>query len=148
MVSAEEIGAARLARVIVQDIALYNVEPLASARGPAAAYEALAEQIDEGRELFRGRVGPSHWPVYEAALATLLEEGGPPAFETSGDARRLAEAMLDDAERAADAADDRLGQLDREVAKARARYRARVDAAWHRTFDRCVSARAHGWLER
>lgn len=144
----DEIGAVRLARVIVQDIALYNVSSLAVARGPVQTYEALADQIDEGRELFRGRVGPTHWPVYEAALASLLEHDGPPAYETPGDARRLAEAMLDEAERTADEADDRLSELDREVARARALYRERVHAAWHRTFDRCVSARAQRWLAR
>ncbi len=136
-----ENRAVRLARVIVQDIALYNIDRVAAAITTDGA--ALEEQIAEGRALFRTRIAPVHWHLYERAVKSLTGVGGPPIYETEGDAQRFADAVLDEAERTSGF---ELGVLDHQLARARRGYRTRVVSRWHRTFDRCVTRRADGWL--
>ncbi len=50
--------ARRLARIIVSDIALYNQELVEEGIRDGQFYTHLAEQIEEGRRLFRSRVAP------------------------------------------------------------------------------------------
>ncbi len=60
-------AAERLARVIIDDIKLYNRRYL-SAHGAAAAY---ADAIDEGRAFFRARVDSALHEIYEGLLHEL-----------------------------------------------------------------------------
>ena len=57
-----EEAAARLARVIISDIELYNAKKIAAGLD-------LATEIDEGRALFKSRVSGELLPVFENALA-------------------------------------------------------------------------------
>jgi hypothetical protein len=137
--------ATRLARVIVQDIALYSVELLARAPHDAEARQALADLEAEGRALFRGRLGRPHWPLYEAALESLRGKGRPP-LDTRDGAARLAAAVLDEAERLSADVPDRLACLDREVARARRAFRRQVASQWHGLYEQTLGARAAVWL--
>ena len=47
--------AERLARIIVSDIVLYNADKFAAAL-EGDVVEAMSQELDEGRTLFRGRV--------------------------------------------------------------------------------------------
>jgi hypothetical protein len=58
-----EDGAARLARVILSDVEIYNAKKIAS--GADLTYE-----ISEGRALFKKRVSPELLPIFETTLAT------------------------------------------------------------------------------
>lgn len=66
--------AERLARVIIDDIKLYNSRYL-HARGATSARDVCADAIDEGRAFFRQRVDSSFHDIYESSLAEL--EGAP-----------------------------------------------------------------------
>lgn len=48
----------RLARAIVSDIALYNQEKVQEGIKNDNIFDVLAEELDEGREHFHGRVSP------------------------------------------------------------------------------------------
>lgn len=50
--------AQQLARAIASDIQLYNKQKIEEALINDNFFEALAEEITEGRDLFRGRVTP------------------------------------------------------------------------------------------
>jgi len=53
-----EARAQQLARAIASDIQLYNKQKIEEALINDNFFEALAEEITEGRDLFRGRVTP------------------------------------------------------------------------------------------
>lgn len=74
----DQTAAERLARAIVADIMLYNHDAISSG-GPG-----LMAAIDEGRQLFRSRVGESLHPVFESAIAAshLAPWGAPAAGAT------------------------------------------------------------------
>jgi hypothetical protein len=57
-----EEAAARLARVIVSDIQLYNAKQIANGTD-------ISHEISEGRALFKSRVNPELTPLFETALA-------------------------------------------------------------------------------
>ena len=56
--SAERAQAERLARIIVSDIVLYNEEKFTAAVRSGNAVEALRDELEEGRALFRERIDP------------------------------------------------------------------------------------------
>lgn len=61
----EEAAARRLARAIASDVALYNEDKLRSGRSVDA-------EVSEGRELFRKRVDPALWPLYDEGIELVL----------------------------------------------------------------------------
>jgi hypothetical protein len=73
MIETEE-AARRLARAIASDLSLYNEEKILEGLQADNLYETLAEEIEEGRELFRGRVTPDLFEknFYDRAIIDLL----------------------------------------------------------------------------
>lgn len=69
-----EEAARRLARAIASDLSLYNEDKILEGLQADNLYEALAEEIEEGRELFRGRVTPELFGknFYDRAIIDLL----------------------------------------------------------------------------
>ena len=69
-----EEAARRLARAIASDLSLYNEEKILEGLQADNLYETLAEEIEEGRELFRGRVTPDLFEknYYDRAIVDLL----------------------------------------------------------------------------
>jgi hypothetical protein len=61
----DEAAARRLARAIASDLALYNEAKL-------RAGQSIEAEISEGRELFRTRVEPQHFRVYETEIEHVL----------------------------------------------------------------------------
>jgi hypothetical protein len=55
--------ASRLARTIASDISLYNEDKIIRGITNDSLYEELEEELEEGRELYKGRVEPS---LYES----------------------------------------------------------------------------------
>jgi hypothetical protein len=53
---AERAKAERLARIIVSDIVLYNPEKFAAALRTASPVDAMRDELEEGRALFRDRI--------------------------------------------------------------------------------------------
>lgn len=51
--------AVRLARTIASDISLYNEEKILRGITEDTLFDEIAEELEEGRELYRGRVDPS-----------------------------------------------------------------------------------------
>ncbi len=50
--------ARRLARVILSDISLYNPEKIKEGIEADTLFETLAEELEEGRELYKSKVAP------------------------------------------------------------------------------------------
>jgi hypothetical protein len=73
MIETEE-AARRLARAIASDLSLYNEDKILEGLQADNIYESLAEEIEEGRELFRGRVTPELFGknYYDRAIIDLL----------------------------------------------------------------------------
>ncbi|MCK9459749.1 MAG: hypothetical protein M0R80_08930 [Proteobacteria bacterium] len=69
-----EEAARRLARAIASDLSLYNEDKILEGLQADNLYEILAEEIEEGRELFRGRVMPELFGLnfYDRAIIDLL----------------------------------------------------------------------------
>jgi hypothetical protein len=69
-----EEAARRLARAIASDLSLYNEDKILEGLQADNLYEILAEEIEEGRELFRGRVMPELFALnfYDRAIIDLL----------------------------------------------------------------------------
>ena len=70
--SEEHEKAARLARIIVSDIILYNQEEFDAAVRAGNVLEALGPQLAEGHALFAGRVDPSVADAQEFLSQELL----------------------------------------------------------------------------
>lgn len=67
--------AARLGRAIASDIALYNSEKIAKSYANDSLFEDLKDAIEEGRELYRGRLSEAFDPTqkyYEHALVDVI----------------------------------------------------------------------------
>ena len=56
MTDEERVKAMRLARAIASDISLYNEQKIIKGIEQDNLFEALKEEIEEGRELFKSRV--------------------------------------------------------------------------------------------
>ena len=66
--------AARLARAILSDVAIYNTEKVESGIKNDNIFEVLAEEIEEGRQHFLSRVSPDLEPerMFELTVVDIL----------------------------------------------------------------------------
>ena len=66
--------AARLARAIISDVAIYNQEKVESGIKNDNIFDALAEEIEEGRQHFYSRVAPELDPerMFDLTLVDIL----------------------------------------------------------------------------
>jgi hypothetical protein len=69
-----EEAARRLARAIASDISLYNEEKIVRGIAEDTLFEVLAEEIEEGRALFKSRVAPELYAknFYDRAIIDLV----------------------------------------------------------------------------
>jgi len=69
-----EEAARRLARAIASDLSLYNEEKILQGVQNDNLYDALAEEIQEGRALYKSRVSPDLYQrnFYDRALIDIL----------------------------------------------------------------------------
>ena len=69
-----EEAARRLARAIASDLSLYNEEKILNGLKNDNLYDEISQEIEEGRELFRGRVSPELFEnnYYDRAIIDLL----------------------------------------------------------------------------
>lgn len=69
-----EDGARRLARAIASDLSLYNEEKIVRGIVGDNLFEELAEEIEEGRTLYKSRVSPELYKLnfYDRALVDIL----------------------------------------------------------------------------
>jgi hypothetical protein len=67
-------AARRLARAIASDLSLYNEDKIIAGIQHDNLFETLAEEIEEGRALFKRRVSPELHPrnYYDRALVDIL----------------------------------------------------------------------------
>jgi hypothetical protein len=69
-----EEAARRLARAIASDLSLYNEEKIVQGIQNDDLFGVLAEEIEEGRALYKSRVSPSLYEknFYDRALIDIL----------------------------------------------------------------------------
>lgn len=69
-----EEAARRLARAIASDLSLYNEEKIVQGIQGDNLFEVLAEEIEEGRALFKSRVAPELYArgFYDRAIIDIL----------------------------------------------------------------------------
>lgn len=69
-----EEAARRLARAIASDLSLYNEEKIVKGIENDDLFTALAEEIEEGRALYKSRVSPDLYArqFYDRALVDIL----------------------------------------------------------------------------
>ncbi|MEC7521582.1 MAG: hypothetical protein VYE22_17005 [Myxococcota bacterium] len=69
-----EEAARRLARAIASDLSLYNEEKIVQGIQGDNLFDALAEEIEEGRALFKSRVAPELYSknFYDRAIIDIL----------------------------------------------------------------------------
>ena len=69
-----EEASRRLARAIASDLSLYNEEKIIRGIEHDSLFEELAEEIEEGRALYKSRVSPDlyHRNFYDRALVDIL----------------------------------------------------------------------------
>jgi len=69
-----EEAARRLARAIASDLSLYNEEKIVEGITHDNLFEALSEEIEEGRALFKSRVAPELYAknFYDRAIIDIL----------------------------------------------------------------------------
>jgi hypothetical protein len=69
-----EEAARRLARAIASDLSLYNEEKIIQGIRSDSLFDALTEEIEEGRALYKSRVSPSLFVknFYDRALIDIL----------------------------------------------------------------------------
>ena len=69
-----EEAARRLARAIASDLSLYNEEKIVNGVTNDNLFEALSEEIEEGRALYKRRVSPDLYGknFYDRALVDIL----------------------------------------------------------------------------
>jgi hypothetical protein len=72
-----EEAARRLARAIASDLSLYNEEKIVKGITEDALFESIAEEIEEGRALYKSRVAPEleKKNFYGRALVDILIRG-------------------------------------------------------------------------
>ena len=67
--------ATRLARTIASDISLYNEEKVLKGIAEDSFFEELHDELEEGRELYRGRVSPALYErtnFFERAIVDVI----------------------------------------------------------------------------
>lgn len=69
-----EEAARRLARAIASDLSLYNEEKILGGIRDDSLFEALADEIEEGRALFKSRVSSDLYAknFYDRAIVDIL----------------------------------------------------------------------------
>ena len=69
-----EDAARRLARAIASDLSLYNEEKIVRGIESDTLFSAIAEEIEEGRALFKSRVAPDLFVkgFYDRALIDII----------------------------------------------------------------------------
>ena len=69
-----EDAARRLARAIASDLSLYNEEKIIGGVTHDNLFDAISEEIEEGRALYKRRVSPELYPrnFYDRALVDIL----------------------------------------------------------------------------
>lgn len=69
-----EEAARRLARAIASDLSLYNEEKITQGIQNDSLFDALSEEIEEGRVLYRSRVSPELYNknFYGRAIVDIL----------------------------------------------------------------------------
>ena len=69
-----EEAARRLARAIASDLSLYNEEKIVQGIQSDSLFEVMAEEIEEGRALYKSRVSADLFPknFYDRALVDIL----------------------------------------------------------------------------
>jgi hypothetical protein len=69
-----EEAARRLARAIASDLSLYNEEKIVGGIQNDDLFDALKEEIEEGRALFKSRVSPDLYAknFYDRAIVDIL----------------------------------------------------------------------------
>lgn len=69
-----EEAARRLARAIASDLSLYNEEKIVNGITEDNLFEAISEEIEEGRQLFKSRVSPElvNKNFYGRAIVDIL----------------------------------------------------------------------------
>jgi hypothetical protein len=69
-----EDAARRLARAIASDLSLYNEEKIVRGIESDSLFSAIAEEIEEGRALFKSRVAPDLFAkgFYDRALIDII----------------------------------------------------------------------------
>lgn len=69
-----EEAARRLARAIASDLSLYNEEKIVKGIQDDNLFDALSEEIEEGRQLFKSRVSADLFnkSFYDRALVDIL----------------------------------------------------------------------------
>jgi hypothetical protein len=69
-----EEAARRLARAIASDLSLYNEEKIVQGIQKDQLFDTLAEEIEEGRALYKSRVSPDLYQknFYDRALVDIL----------------------------------------------------------------------------
>ena len=69
-----EEAARRLARAIASDLSLYNEEKIVTGIQNDDLFNALSEEIEEGRALYKSRVSPELYQknFYDRALVDIL----------------------------------------------------------------------------
>ncbi len=72
-----EEAARRLARAIASDLSLYNEEKIVEGITEDKLFDTLAEEIEEGRALFKSRVAPDLYQknFYDRAIIDILVRG-------------------------------------------------------------------------
>lgn len=68
-------AATRLARAIASDLSLYNEEKIIEGIESDNVFEVLADEIEEGRELYRSRVSPELYEstnFYDRAIVDIV----------------------------------------------------------------------------
>jgi len=72
-----EEAARRLARAIASDLSLYNEEKIVKGITEDNLFESIAEEIEEGRQLYKSRVAPDleKKNFYGRALVDILIRG-------------------------------------------------------------------------
>jgi hypothetical protein len=67
-------AARRLARAIASDLSLYNEEKIVRGIESDSLFEELAEEIEEGRALYKSRVAPELYRrnFYDRAIVDIL----------------------------------------------------------------------------
>lgn len=71
----EKSKARRLARAIASDISMYNEEKIVKSIVQDNFFDALKDEIEEGRELYRSRISPelySQTNFFERALVDVI----------------------------------------------------------------------------
>jgi hypothetical protein len=69
-----EEAARRLARAIASDLSLYNEEKIVQGIQNDTLFDTLAEEVEEGRALYKSRVSPDLYQrnFYDRALIDIL----------------------------------------------------------------------------